>query len=201
LPSRPISGERLVRPDGMISFGFYGDIYVRGLTLPQIKHKLIVHLRKFLTDEMLGLVAQDEEGKWQFVKPQDSNKVFVNVSASPSKIYFVQGDVDSPGKLPWTASETVLDALNAAKGLLKTADPRNIRMVRPGRDGEPARVYKIDHEAILERGEIAQNYQLFPGDRLIVGRNPIMPITLQPGASPRTGGLVFGSPENLGALR
>src|SRR5207253_179463 len=28
LPGRPISGERLVRPDGRISLGFYGDVYV-----------------------------------------------------------------------------------------------------------------------------------------------------------------------------
>ena len=45
LPGRPISGERLVRPDGTITLGFYGDIHVRGLTLPQIKTKLVVHLR------------------------------------------------------------------------------------------------------------------------------------------------------------
>ena len=32
LPGRPISGERLVRPDGKISLGFYGDLYVAGLT-------------------------------------------------------------------------------------------------------------------------------------------------------------------------
>ena len=33
LPGRPISGERLVRPDGNINLGFYGEIHVRGLTL------------------------------------------------------------------------------------------------------------------------------------------------------------------------
>ncbi len=32
LPGRPITGERLVRPDGKISLGFYGDVYVAGLT-------------------------------------------------------------------------------------------------------------------------------------------------------------------------
>ena len=32
LPGRPISGERLVRPDGTISLGFYGEVPVRGLT-------------------------------------------------------------------------------------------------------------------------------------------------------------------------
>ena len=32
LPGRPISGERLVRYDGMISLGFYGEVHVAGLT-------------------------------------------------------------------------------------------------------------------------------------------------------------------------
>ena len=35
LPGRPISGERLVRPDGKISLGFYGEVYVAGLTIPR----------------------------------------------------------------------------------------------------------------------------------------------------------------------
>src|SRR4051812_46747581 len=32
LPGRPITGERLVKPDGKISLGFYGEVYVAGLT-------------------------------------------------------------------------------------------------------------------------------------------------------------------------
>ena len=28
LPGRPISGERLILPAGMISLGFYGELYV-----------------------------------------------------------------------------------------------------------------------------------------------------------------------------
>ena len=59
LPGRPISGERLVRPDGKISLGFYGDVYVAGLTLPEVKEKIVLHLRKYLTDEVLGLVEID----------------------------------------------------------------------------------------------------------------------------------------------
>ena len=188
LPGRPIKGERLIRPDGMISLGFYGDIYVRGLTLPQIKHKLVVHLGKFLPDEKVGLRAQDAEGKWQDVQPRDSDKVLVDVSTSPSKTCYIQGEVDSPGKLPWTANETVLDALIHAKGLLKKADPKDIRLVRPGRDGKPARLYKLDYEAILDRGEIEENYQLFPGDRLIVGRSAV-------GFQRDAPGLVRGDPS------
>ena len=40
LPGRPISGERLVRPDGKISLGFYGEVYVAGLTIPEVKEKI-----------------------------------------------------------------------------------------------------------------------------------------------------------------
>src|SRR4051795_9639711 len=61
LPGRPISGERLVRPDGKISLGFYGDVYVAGLTIPEIKEKVIAQLRKHLSDEALGLVADDRK--------------------------------------------------------------------------------------------------------------------------------------------
>ena len=164
----------------MISFGFYGDLYVRGLTLPQIKHKLVVHLRKYLNDEAARAPDARRGGPVAGRQTTDSNHVFVDVGkASHSKTYYVQGDVGTPGKLPWTANETVLDALNYAKGFLNTADPKNIRLVRPGRAGKPARVYKVDYEAILERGEIEQNYQLFPGDRLIVGRDPVVQTTIE----------------------
>ena len=45
LPGRPIQGERLVRPDGTISLGFYGDVSVAGLTISEAKEKVIAHLR------------------------------------------------------------------------------------------------------------------------------------------------------------
>ena len=61
LPGRPISGERLVRPDGKISLGLYGDVYVAGLTVPEVKEKIVLHLRKYLHDEVLGLIKVDDE--------------------------------------------------------------------------------------------------------------------------------------------
>ena len=57
LPGRPITGERLVQPDGKIDLGFYGDVYVRGLSLDQVKVAIIKHLRKFLDDQTLGLAV------------------------------------------------------------------------------------------------------------------------------------------------
>ncbi len=78
LPGRPISGERIVRPDGTLSLGFYGDIRVAGLTSREVKEAVIAHLRKHLTDEALGLESQDEQGKNVPIAPADSDRVFVD---------------------------------------------------------------------------------------------------------------------------
>ena len=61
LPGRPISGERLVRPDGKISLGFYGEVYVAGLTVTEVKEKIVLHLRKYINDEILGLIEIDPD--------------------------------------------------------------------------------------------------------------------------------------------
>jgi protein involved in polysaccharide export with SLBB domain len=302
LPGRPISGERLVRPDGKISLGFYGDLYVRGLTVDQVKVAIIKHLRKHLNDEALGLEVQDvneepstpakvklqipeppkaeelfpdaegkekpkprkstlrsrpgpfsvkaraaalrnnrrsvpvravgfressqepaeppvpnqikipvsgpgqitiiiekggqavpptekdapgnpfdahSEGQWHVVPPEQSLTVFVDITAYNSTYYFVQGDVQIVGRLNCTGNETVLDALNFAGGLVATAEPKDIHLVRPGQEGKPPKLYTVDLEGIQQRGETATNYQLFPGDRLVVGRNEVVKKTIE----------------------
>jgi polysaccharide export outer membrane protein len=175
LPGRPISGERLVRPDGKISLGFYGEVYVAGLTTAEIKEKIIQHLRKHLGDEQLGLVVPDPErpGRTKSVAPADSARVYVDVKAYNSKNYYVQGDVSAPGRLPITGNDTVLDAINYAGGLQPTAWRSNIRLVRPPAPGaDRPRVLKVDYEAIAYEGDPSTNYQLLPGDRVIVLRDP-----------------------------
>lgn len=56
LEGRPISGERLLRPDGTISLGYYGEVYGKGLTTRQLKVAIIKHLRADLNDVALGLL-------------------------------------------------------------------------------------------------------------------------------------------------
>jgi len=219
LPDRPISGERLVRPDGTITLGFYGSVHVRGLTLPQCKAKVVEHLRAYLSDEMLGLTGpvlpdippfdlgnafdlppapqvnaeglgkalagipeQQKPGGAQpaqtELKPAGvanlapEERVFVDVAKYNSKFYYLEGDVAKPDKLPCTGNETVLDGLQYAGGLIQAADPDNIKLVRPARGGRPVKVYPIDLKAIMEEGDALHNYQLFPGDRLVIGRRP-----------------------------
>ncbi len=175
LPGRPIRGDRLVRPDGRISMGYYGQVYVAGLTVSEIKEKIILHLRKYLTEEQLGLVIPDSarSGRSRPVSPADSTRVSVEVVAFNSKAYYVLGDVATPGRMPITGSETVLDGLNCAGGLLPSAAVSNIRLVRPEPGGSNLEKFlKVDYRAIVENGDPATNYQIRPGDRLIVYRDP-----------------------------
>ncbi len=176
LPGRPITGERLVRPDGTVSLDFYGDIYVAGLTVSQIKEKVIIHLREFLSDELLGLVTTDPfTGEVRTYEPVESDLVFVDVAAYNSKVYYVQGDVISQGRLLLTGNETVLDAINFAGGLLPTAAPQNIRLVRPAPPNACcAQVLPVNLAAIVHEGDTTTNYQIMPGDRIVVYRDPIV---------------------------
>ncbi|MCA1686959.1 MAG: polysaccharide biosynthesis/export family protein, partial [Planctomycetia bacterium] len=172
--------ERLVRPDGKITLGFYGEIYVAGLTTDEIKEKIVLHLRKHLPDPVLGLTEEEpdpETGKIKYkeISPRDSNRVFVDVSAYNSKYYYVQGDVAAPGKMPITGNETVLDAINYAGGLIATAAPNNIRLVRPAPPGACCeQVLPVNIAAIISAGDPTTNYQLMPGDRVVVYRDPII---------------------------
>ncbi len=186
LPGRPISGERLVRPDGTISLDFYGNVYVAGLTVQEIKEKIVIHLRKYLSDDVLGLIDYelDENGDPDFTKPiplapKDSDRIFIDVTAYNSKVYYVMGDVNAPGRLPITGNETVLDALTYAGGLSPTASVPNIRLVRPAPPGACCdQLLPVNYEAIVHTGDTTTNYQLMPGDRLVVYRDPIVRTTL-----------------------
>jgi protein involved in polysaccharide export with SLBB domain len=323
LPGRPITGERLVRPDGTVDLGFYGEVHVRGLTREQAKVKILIHLRKFINDDILGLsvdamnepdsmeeekaepslvprtnvplpelppdldlfkpdtdqppakppkkasesvrqspklrprsvsakrpssfdrsrtkptaarartvrailtaqqepqakeIPQEPQAKpgleipingnakltitidvqQQNAKPEqveavdvgpnpvrvvidpaESDRVYVDISAYNSRYYYVQGEVAVPGRLPFTGNETVLDALNFAGGLVPTADHKNFRLVRPARGGKSAKVYPIDIDAIIEKGDPTANLQILPGDRLVIGRSALVQQTIE----------------------
>jgi protein involved in polysaccharide export with SLBB domain len=264
LPGRPISGERLVRPDGTVDLGFYGEVHVRGLTREQAKVKIVEHLRQYLDHETLGLTVPDaasegnkhggadERGEAEIrsrpsngpetkpsekprsasvdpeaanglrlgnrlfrrpspgaaprfnspakdpsdpdqqpaserprstvrllhIAPAETDRVFVDVTAYNSKYYFVDGDVTVAGKMPITGNDTVLDAIQYAGGFIPSANSKDIRLIRPARGGKPARVYNIDYDAIVHAGNARANLQLFPGDRLFIGRNALVQSTM-----------------------
>jgi protein involved in polysaccharide export with SLBB domain len=182
LPGRPISGERLVRPDGKISLGFYGDVYVAGLTVPEVKEKIILHLQKYINKESLGLIEADEHPgeaqneqpskKARMIEPKNSSAVFVDVTAYNSKNYYMQGEFVIPGRLPLTGTDTILDAICYAGGLTPRADHKNVVLYRQPKKGGSLQALRVDVDQITMGDDLSTNYQLLPGDRLVVPRDP-----------------------------
>jgi polysaccharide biosynthesis/export protein len=128
LPGRPLTGTRLVRPDGTISLGFYGDLEVAGWNRKQIKVKLIEHMRKYVNDEVLGLMQEGPDGKIKAVPPLESNRVFVDDSGQPNRFSERSLSYKPDGPTPISPGQTILVEV------LKTLPGRPItgeRVVRP----------------------------------------------------------------------
>ena len=153
-----------VQSDGNIDLGFAGDVYVAGLTLEQVEQKI--------TQQLMAAEGQD--------RPRQPPRVSVRLTnGSASKFYYVLGTVTTQGRFPVTGNETVLDAILAA-GLRSNSLPEKAYLVRPHPAGGPDQVLKIDWFGIRDRGDTLTNYQIFPGDRIIVpgGRPPSFLSTL-----------------------
>jgi polysaccharide biosynthesis/export protein len=153
-----------VQPDGNLDLGFIGDVYVAGLTLSQVELKIAQHLM----------------AKAGSNRPSDPYQVSVRlVNGSTSKSFYVLGTVNTQGRFPSTGNETVLDAILTA-GLRSNSLPEKSYLVRPHPAGGPDQILKIDWCGIRDRGDTLTNYQVLPGDRIIVpgGKPPGLLSTL-----------------------
>jgi polysaccharide biosynthesis/export protein len=147
-----------VQADGVVDLGFIGDVYLAGLTLAQAEQKIAEHLEPFARQK-------------QVREPVEVSVRLVN--GSQSKFYYVIGSVTTQGRFPILGNETVLDAILAA-GLRSSSQPQKAYLVRAHPPNAHDQILRIDWDGIKERGDTMTNYQIFPGDRLIVpgGRPP-----------------------------
>lgn len=130
------SGLR-VQSDGTFFYPYVGQIAAKGRTPEQIRADLTERLKEFIPD------------------PQ----VEVRVVGYRSQAVSVTGEVENPSRQALTdMALTLLDAINAAGGLTKEADPRGVIVRRGGRS------YTVDLQAFLEHGVGANNPILQPGD-------------------------------------
>jgi polysaccharide biosynthesis/export protein len=154
-----IRGEHLVRPDGTISLGSYGCVYVAGMTIGQVKKALEMHLSQYLLNPQLS----------------------VDVGSYNSKKYYIIFDGGGFGQqvyeLPSTGNETVLSAIAKVQGLPPVSSKKKIWVARPAPCGHGCdQVLPVNWRAITEGGSTCTNYQLFPGDRIFVHANCLIEI-------------------------
>lgn len=145
-----ITGEHLVGPDGTVNLGTYGNAFVAGMTLAQAQQAIEDHLSQFLDD------------------PQ----VSVDVFAYNSKVYYVilegAGNGDQIISFPITGNETVLDAMAQVQSTTSVSS-HDIWVARPAPDGLGyEQMLPVNWKDITRGGQTATNYQIFPGDRILV---------------------------------
>lgn len=145
-----IAGEHLVRPDGTVTLGVYGNVHVAGMTLDEIKRAVEQQLRIYIHEP----------------------EVRVDVIAYNSKAFYVITDGGGNGervvKLPCTGNETVLDAIAQIEGLSEVSS-KKMWIARPAPPGAThSQVLPVDWEALAAGGLTATNYQVLPGDRIYI---------------------------------
>ena len=152
-----VAGPHLVRPDGTVGLGVYGNVYLTGLTLQQARTQLEQHLSQYIN------------------RPE----VSVDVLAYNSKVYYVITDGGGAGeqvyRIPATGNETVLDAIAGINGLPTVASKGSIWIARPSpTQCNPDQVLTVDWNAIAQGAQTGTNYQVLPGDRIYVKASPFV---------------------------
>ncbi len=144
-----LPGDQPILPDGTINLGKYGLLQVAGKTVPEI-------------EAMVRTAVQGQN------KGQDAGFITVRVVARQSKVYYVIGEVNSPGAFQLQGRETVLDGIMQAGGLTDNASRDNIIVSRPTKPNCPRIVLPFCWKNVVQLGDTATNYQLAPGDRIYV---------------------------------
>lgn len=152
-----IAGPHLVRPDGTVGLGIYGDVFVAGKTRSEAKAAIEQHLTSHM----------------------QAPQVTIDVLGYNSKVYYVIADGAGAGekvyRLPSTGNETVLDAISRVNGLPTIACKGQIWIARPSPECcRPDQILKVDWDGIAQGAQTCTNYQIFPGDRLYVKADPFI---------------------------
>ena len=137
LPGQADPFGQTVSPDGTIFFPFLDKVRVAGKTAGEIRDQLAAALTPY------------------FKKPQ----VDVRVLAYRSQKVSVTGEVKTPGPLAMSdVPLTLVDAITRSGGTTADADLQRVRLTRNGK------LYQLDADGVLDRGEIDQNVMLQAGD-------------------------------------
>lgn len=133
--------------DGTINLGRYGKLAVAGKSVEEIEA------------DVRATVARQSK---------DVGPIMVRLVTRVSKVYYVLGEVNTPGSFPLAGRETVLDGILAAGGLTDRASRDNIILSRPTPPHGCRVVIPVCYSEIVQLGDTSTNYQLAPGDRIYV---------------------------------
>lgn len=138
-----LSGNILVRPDGMITLPLLGDVQASGMTPLQLADQIAAKLKKFV----------------------QAPNVSVVVGEIHSKVVYLLGEVGKKGPVEMTSGMTLLDAIASAGGLTDYANAKKIYILRNAA-GKHETIPVHYKEAL--KGDSQFNLLLEPGDTIVV---------------------------------
>jgi polysaccharide export outer membrane protein len=165
-PANPTSrvrlpGDQVVQPDGTIDLGEYGQLRAVGKTVAEIRIDAESLVTRY---ERRKATPADADG--ESTPPFPS--LNVRLVEPTSKVYYVTGEVNSPGAYPLIGRETVLDAIIEAGDLTDKANRHKVILSRPTTPCQCRVVLPICYRHVVQLGDTSTNYQIQPGDRIFV---------------------------------
>jgi polysaccharide biosynthesis/export protein len=139
-----MSGDVVVRPDGMISLPLLNDVHAAGFTPEELAGALAKAALKYMSDPDVTVV----------VKEIHSRRVFV------------LGNVATPGMVALSTDMNMLQLIAVSGGLLEFADKDNITIIRTV-GGQEKRL-KFNYNDVVKGKNVKQNILLQPGDTVVV---------------------------------
>jgi len=135
-----LSGDKVVRPDGKISFPLIGEMQASGITPDDLAKSVTAAFSKFINNP----------------------EVTVSLLAVNSKKYYIDGEVNKPGEYRLVTPTTILEALSEAGGFREFAKSAKIRILR----GTTS--LKFNYKEVSHGKKMEQNVYLESGDHIIV---------------------------------
>lgn len=141
-----VNGQFIVRTDGVIDIPMLGEIYVAGMSLPDVEELLTRHLRKYISTIRLD----------------------VQLIGSQSKFFYVDGEVGAGGRRPFFGNETMFQVVFDARPSILSDDDA-IRLIR----SDPYRplVMLFDYDDMLQGGWSQPNTPIKENDIIYVPPN------------------------------
>jgi polysaccharide biosynthesis/export protein len=142
-----------IQPDGYITLRGAGDLYIEGMTVPQVIEAIKRAYSKVLHDPIVDVLLTD------FEKP-----------------YFIAGgQVSKPGKYELRGDTTVAEAVEIAGGFTEKSKHSKVVIYRKQPNGWQE-VSQIDMKKMLARNDLTEDVHLHPGDLIYVPQNNLSKI-------------------------
>jgi protein involved in polysaccharide export with SLBB domain len=159
VPELNVQRQR-IRPDGKIGFETLGEFQAAGKT----------------PEELAAAIQQKTSTLYALV---GDKPIEVRVIAFKSKVFYVLGQVYTPGVKLYTGRDSVMSAISDAQPN-PMAWLERVQVIRPSDDSkEKAKIFEVNFDRMMAHGELGKNVLLQEGDVIYVPPTVLAAISMK----------------------